>query len=68
MEFKNEQKILLVLDIDETLIFATDKELDYTADFVIFDYHIYKRPYLKQFIEEVKDDFIIAVWSSASDD
>ena len=28
MEFKNQKKTLLVLDIDETLIFATDKELN----------------------------------------
>lgn len=68
MEFKNQKKTLLVLDIDETLIFASDKELNRKADFKIFDYYVYKRPYLEQFIATIKDEFILAIWSSASDD
>ncbi len=68
MKFKNEEKILLILDVDETLIFATDKELGQSSDFTIFDYYVYKRPYLDEFIEAIKDDFLLAIWSSASDD
>lgn len=68
MKFKNEEKILLILDVDETLIFATDKELSQSSDFTIFDYYVYKRPYLDEFIEAIKDDFLLAIWSSASDD
>ena len=52
MKFKNEEKILLILDVDETLVFATEKELSRKADFIVFDYHVYKRPYLNQFLEE----------------
>jgi len=68
MDYKNDEKILLILDVDETLIFATDTALNRKADFVVFDYHIYKRPYLEEFLEAIKDDFLLAIWSSASDD
>jgi len=66
---KNEiGKILLILDVDETLIHASAKELGIKADFKVFDYFIYKRPYLDFFLDEIKDHFMVAVWSSASDD
>ncbi len=68
MDYKNKEKILLVLDLDETLIHATETELDRKADFKIFDYHVYKRPFLKEFFDQIKDHFLLAVWSSASDD
>jgi RNA polymerase II subunit A small phosphatase-like protein len=68
MKYKNEQKILLILDIDETLIYSTRKELERKADFYVFSYHVYKRPYLKEFLEQVNNDFLLAIWSSASDD
>ena len=68
MQYKNQNKTLLILDIDETLIHATTEELDRKADFRIYDYHVYKRPFLSAFLDQVKDDFLLAIWSSASDD
>lgn len=68
MEYKNDKRILLILDVDETLIHATDKELNQKADFKIFGYNIYKRPFLDQFFEAIKNDFLLAIWSAASDD
>jgi RNA polymerase II subunit A small phosphatase-like protein len=61
-------KTLLVLDIDETLIHATPHALNRQADYKVFDYFIYCRPYLNAFFNAIKDDFLIALWSSASDD
>ena len=61
-------KILLILDIDETLVHATPKVLDREADFKVFDYYVYRRPYLIHFLNAIKNDFLLAVWSSASDD
>ena len=49
MDYINKGKILVVLDLDETLIHATKNELDRKADFQVFDYHVYKRPFLKKF-------------------
>ncbi len=65
MEYKSDEKTLLILDVDETLIHATDKELNQKVDFKIFDYYVYKRPFLDEFLEEVKTDFQMAIWSSA---
>ena len=68
MNYKNDNKILLILDVDETLIYATEKKLDRNSDFEIFGYNIYKRPFLDEFLNAIKDDFLIAIWSSASDE
>ena len=62
------EKALLILDIDETLIFATKDRLDYEEDSKVFDYFVYLRPMLKYFLDEVKTSFRLAIWSSASDD
>ena len=60
-------EILIILDVDETLVYATKNQLSYEQDFMIGDYYVYKRPYFDQFIQYVDDNFIFAVWSSASD-
>lgn len=62
------EKILLILDLDETLIHARTEPLERPADFKVFDYHVYKRPYLEAFLKNVTTHFQLAVWSSASDD
>jgi RNA polymerase II subunit A small phosphatase-like protein len=36
---------LLILDLDETLIHAIEKELQFSADFTIDKFFVYKRPY-----------------------
>ena len=66
--FKNRDKILLVLDLDETLLHATDTKLDVEPDFELFNYFVYKRPFLEQFLYEMSEAYLLAVWSSASDD
>lgn len=68
MKAKNDNKTLLILDIDETLIYATKQALDQEVAFQIYDYYVYERPYLADFLDSIKDDFILAIWSSASDD
>jgi RNA polymerase II subunit A small phosphatase-like protein len=63
------EKILIVLDLDETLIYATKKKIDSIShDFIYDDFFVYKRPYLAEFLQSIKDDFRIAVWSSAGDE
>ena len=61
-------KILLILDLDETLIHATTQQLPAPADFEVFHYHVYKRPGVDCFLRQVAAHFRLAVWSSASDD
>jgi carboxy-terminal domain RNA polymerase II polypeptide A small phosphatase len=61
-------KLLLILDLDETLIHATKKQLSDAPDFIVFDYFIYKRPHLDAFLQQCQEDYTLAIWSSASDD
>lgn len=59
---------MLVLDLDETLIHATETPLDHPPDFLVEGYAVYRRPHLADFLEACADCFDLAVWSSASDD
>ncbi|WP_264788151.1 HAD family hydrolase [Aureispira anguillae] len=68
MKFKNKNKTLLILDLDETLIHGREKPLEKKEDFKVFHFFIYKRPFLKEFLNSVKENFLVAVWSSGSDD
>jgi RNA polymerase II subunit A small phosphatase-like protein len=61
-------RTLLVLDLDETLIHASDKRLHRAADFEIFGYHVYLRPHLAGFLADCARHYDLAIWSSASDD
>ena len=61
-------RILLMLDIDETLIHARYSELDHPPDLMIGNYYVYKRPYLDDFLVFCNEHFELAVWSSAGPD
>ena len=62
------QQILVILDLDETLIHATTKPVYPNWDFELAQYKVYIRPGLGLFLSELKKMFRVAVWSSASDD
>jgi RNA polymerase II subunit A small phosphatase-like protein len=61
-------KQLLVLDVDETLVYGTEAPLERAADFHVGPFHLYRRPFLPEFITAVSAWFDLAVWSSASRD
>jgi carboxy-terminal domain RNA polymerase II polypeptide A small phosphatase len=63
----SKDKILVVLDLDETLIHSTDNSIT-EYDFEVFHYKVRIRPFLLEFLEVLKVNFKVAVWSSASDD
>lgn len=60
-------KTLLILDLDETLIHATEEKLESDHEFIFDKYYIYKRPYLNLFLEHLSNSFRIGIWSSADD-
>ena len=60
--------ILLILDLDETLIYATEEPLQRDSDFLIGPYAVYQRPYLSEFLTSCSACFRLAVWSTATDD
>ncbi len=59
---------LLILDLDETLIFADELPISRPCDFQFEQYYFYKRPYLEEFLREVRESYNIAVWTAASAD
>ncbi|MBN9296926.1 MAG: HAD family hydrolase [Filimonas sp.] len=65
---KTKSDKLLILDLDETLIHATQTELAIASDFRFDNYFVYKRPGLQKFLHDVSLHFTIAIWSSAGDD
>jgi RNA polymerase II subunit A small phosphatase-like protein len=60
-------RILLILDLDETLIHAGEAPLDRAPDFTAYGYHVYRRPGLAEFLAACARHFELAIWSSASD-
>jgi len=60
-------KILLVFDLDETLIYATTETLRIREDFTIGNYFVYKRPYLDELLKETSAIFDLGIWSSATE-
>jgi TFIIF-interacting CTD phosphatase-like protein len=59
---------LLILDVDETLIYATARPLATPCDFTVGPYSVYKRPFLGPFLATVQNHYQLAVWSSSSAD
>lgn len=58
---------LLILDIDEVLIYSTKQIPDAKYDFYICDYYVRKRPYVDKFISEISKKYELAIWTSAGE-
>ena len=63
-----ESPILLILDLVETLIHATEEPLGRSHDFVVGPFFVHRRPHLSEFLASCSACFCLAVWSTASDD
>jgi len=60
-------RILAILDLDETLIYSTPTPLGRPADFRVASYHTYRRPHLEAFLAAVFEWFDVAVWTSSGE-
>lgn len=58
---------LLVLDLDETLIYSTEQPLERPADFQAGRFHVYCRPGLPGFLTRCLEWFKVGVWTSSSE-
>lgn len=58
---------LLILDLDETLIHASEEKLPIVEDFKFDKYWVYKRPFVDSFLLDISQHFKIGIWSSADD-
>lgn len=61
-------KKILILDLDETLIFSVKERLNHPESFIYNDYHVYLRPNLSWFLNNIKTYYKIGIWSVADDD
>ncbi|PAP74902.1 hypothetical protein B1759_16555 [Rubrivirga sp. SAORIC476] len=57
---------MLVLDLDETLLHASEAPLDRPPDFRLGPYHVYERPHVRNFLTGASGSFRLAVWTSAT--
>jgi carboxy-terminal domain RNA polymerase II polypeptide A small phosphatase len=58
---------LIIFDLDETLIHATETALYYPPHFTFDEYFVYERPMLRSFLIDIASHFQIGIWSSAGD-
>ena len=59
---------LLILDLDETLIYAAAEPLGRACDFQTGPYSVYKRPFLEEFLSQCAQWFDLAVWTTSLED
>jgi len=64
----SQNKILLVLDLDETLVYSTKSRLSESEDFIVADYFVYKRPGLEDFLKYIEQNFWVAIWTSSTEE
>jgi RNA polymerase II subunit A small phosphatase-like protein len=57
---------LLILDLDETLVFARETKLPHAEDFRVGEFFVYRRPGLDRFIECIFQHFKVAVWTASN--
>lgn len=63
----NSGRKLLLLDLDETLVYAAREPLTGRApDFYVGPYSVYKRPHLSAFLDACFAWFDVAVWTASS--
>ena len=61
------KKPLIVLDLDDTLIYSTELQKKHLKKIRFQKMNIYFRPYLLDFIKFVEMNFQIAIWTSATE-
>ena len=57
------ERHLLILDLDETLVYAAEAPLGRPPDFAVGPYAVYRRPHLDPFLARAFEWFEVAVWS-----
>jgi len=60
------EPLLVILDIDETLIYASETQLEGKPDFTVGQYLVYRRPGGLEFFRTLLGSYRVAFWTSAS--
>ncbi|WMS89255.1 HAD family hydrolase [Pleionea litopenaei] len=58
---------LIILDLDETLIYATEENLKYDDGFKVGNYYVHPRPHLESFLRFCFAHFNVGVWTSSGE-
>ncbi len=61
------ERPLLILDLDETIVWASEEQPPGGFDFKAFQYYVKRRPHLDTFLRSVRRWYDLAVWSSSGD-
>src|SRR5215813_9286309 len=61
------QRKLLILDLDETLLYASEEPLSIKEDFTVEQYYVYLRPHVKRFLAFCLAKFEVAVWTTSTE-
>lgn len=59
-------RLLLILDLDETLVYAVGAPLAHECHLCVGPYYVYKRPHLDLFLHRMSRIFDLAVWSAGT--
>jgi len=65
---KSIASMLVIFDLDETLIHATEQPLAREPDFTVGPFPVYKRPFAEDLLVDCARDCTLAVWTSATRD
>jgi TFIIF-interacting CTD phosphatase-like protein len=60
--------LLVIFDLDETLIHATERPLAREPDFTVGPFPVYKRPFVEELLIDCARGCTLAVWTSATRD
>jgi carboxy-terminal domain RNA polymerase II polypeptide A small phosphatase len=58
--------LLVIFDLDETLIYAAERPLAREPDFMVGSFPVYKRPFVEELIIDCARGCTLAVWTSAT--
>lgn len=61
-------QLLVILDLDETLVHSPDAPLSRPPDFAAGPYPVYERPGLRPFLDALFARYAVAVWTAAGHD
>ncbi len=58
-------RLLVILDLDETLVHVPEQPLSRPPDFRVRGYPAYRRPHLESFLKELRGRYEVAIWTTA---
>ncbi|APR85182.1 phosphoprotein phosphatase [Minicystis rosea] len=61
------ERLLIILDLDETLVHVPDRPLARDPDFLACGYGVHKRPHVDAFLARLFASYRVAIWTASGD-